>query len=146
LAKLRRGEASASVFVAGKPARLFSTIPADSGLHFLPLPLTPALVETYLPSRLTAEDYPALVPAGSSVDTLAVGAVLAVYAWAPGTERHRKLATFAEAFVARFDAFQNPPRHPKWREVSLEAGVPGWTRFDPRATSARAQGRPVPLR
>jgi len=29
----------------------------------------------------------------------------------------------------RWDTFQHPPYHPKWRDVNLAATVPGWTRF-----------------
>ncbi|WP_338661847.1 TAXI family TRAP transporter solute-binding subunit [Pararoseomonas sp. SCSIO 73927] len=131
LDRLRRGEIAALVYVAGKPARLFSGIPAESGLHFLRLPMTPALIETYLPAGLGHEAYPGLVPEGAPVETLAVGAVMAVYAWAPGTERFRKVAGFVQVFRDRFERFLRPPRHPKWREVNLEAQVPGWVRFDP---------------
>lgn len=131
LTKLRNGEIGASVYVAGKPARLYAGIPPGSGLRFVPIPATPALLETYLPSSLSSADYPNLVPAGSEVETIAVGAVMAVYAWQPGTERYRKVARFVHAFTRRFDEFLRPPRHPKWREVNLAAQVPGWTRFDP---------------
>ncbi|SHI97069.1 TRAP transporter solute receptor, TAXI family [Roseomonas rosea] len=131
LERLRRGEIAALVYVAGKPARLFAGLGAEAGLRFLPLPMAPALMETYLPSRLGHEQYPALVPEGAPVETLAVGAVMAVYAWAPGTERFRKVASFVEALHARFEQFLRPPRHPKWREVNLEAQVPGWVRFNP---------------
>jgi TRAP transporter TAXI family solute receptor len=141
LTKLQRGEIAAMVFVAGKPARLFAGVPADSGLRFLPLPPTPALLETYLPGSLAAADYPTLIPGGESVETIAVGAVMAVYAWPPGTERHRKVARFVEALQANFDAFLRPPRHPKWREVNLAAQVPGWVRFD-----HGAQARQMPQR
>lgn len=130
LAKLRRGEIAAMVFVAGKPARLFAGIEPGSGLRFLPIPPTPALLETYLPTTLGAADYPNLIPAGGTVETIAVGAVMAVYAWAPGTERHRKVSRFVVALNEKFDQFLRPPRHPKWREVNLAAQVPGWTRFD----------------
>lgn len=130
LEKLRRGEIAALVYVAGKPARLFSAIPPGSGLKFLPFEMTPELLETYLPARISAADYPALLPEGGAVDTIAVGAVMAVYGWAPDTERHRKVAHFIERFFSRFDAFLVPPRHPKWREVNLAAEVPGWRRFD----------------
>ncbi|MBC9206261.1 TAXI family TRAP transporter solute-binding subunit [Roseomonas aerophila] len=130
LTRLRQGEIAAMVFIAGKPARLFSGVPAGSGLHFLPIAATPALIETYLPSTLGAADYPGLVPQGKSVETIAVGAVMAVYAWQPGTERHRKVARFVEAFQSRFPAFLQAPRHPKWKEVNLAAQVPGWTRFN----------------
>jgi uncharacterized protein len=136
LERLRRGEIAALVYVAGKPARLFATLggspgPAMDGLHFLNIEMTPALLETYLPAQLTHAQYPALVPEDAPVDTAAVGAVMAVYAWRPGTERHRKVARFVEALAARFEVFQRPPRHPKWREVNLAAQVPGWTRFAP---------------
>lgn len=129
LERLRRGEIAAMAFVAGQPARLFSAIPPGSGLRFLEVPMTPALLETYLPSRLTPARYPNLVPEGAGVETLAVGAVMAVYAWQPGTERHRKVARFIDAFFTRFEEFQRPPRHAKWLEVNLAAQVPGWTRF-----------------
>ncbi|WP_270933777.1 TAXI family TRAP transporter solute-binding subunit [Falsiroseomonas oryzae] len=129
LERLRTGEIAAMAFVAGQPARIFAQLPQGSGLRFLPLPLTPALLDTYLPARLTAARYPTLVPEGQEVETLAVGAAMAVYAWQPGTERHRKVARFVEAFFARFDEFRRPPRHAKWLEVNLAAQVPGWTRF-----------------
>ena len=37
LEKLRQGEISALVYVAGKPARLFQNIRPDENLHFLPI-------------------------------------------------------------------------------------------------------------
>ncbi len=141
LTKLQRGEIAAIVFVAGKPARLFTGIPAGTGLQLLPIPATPALIETYLPSSFATADYPALIPAGTSVETIAVGAVMAVYAWQPGSERHRKVARFVEAFQAKFDQFLRAPRHPKWREVNLAAQVPGWVRFDHQATTPRPPRR-----
>ncbi len=137
LEQLRRGEIAALVYVAGKPARLFSGIPADSRLRLLPVPATPALLETYLPSTLSPVDYPTLVT-GAPVETIAVGAVMAAYAWPAGTERHRKVARFVEAFFEKFPAFLRPPRHPKWREVNLAAQVPGWTRFGPAAARVAA--------
>ncbi|MGH7211043.1 MAG: TAXI family TRAP transporter solute-binding subunit, partial [Acetobacteraceae bacterium] len=85
LEKLRRGDIAAIVYVVGKPARLFTPLPADSGLHFLAIPLKDALLDTYLPAQLRHADYPALVPDGKPVDTVAVGAVMAVYNWQPNT-------------------------------------------------------------
>ena len=128
LAKLKRGEIAALVYVAGKPARLFTDV-GDSGLHLLSIPLDAALLEAYLPSRFEHADYPALVPEGATVETVAVGAVMAVYNWTPGTERYARLARFVEAFFNSLEALQSPPHHPKWRQVSLSAQVPGWTRF-----------------
>ena len=129
LQRLRSGEIAAILYVAGKPARLFSNIGADTGLHFLPIPPTAELLQTYLPSQLGHDIYPNLVPEGPPVETLAVGAVLAAFGWQPGTERHRKVVRFYEAFTAKFDEFLHPPRHPKWREVNLAAQVPGWKKF-----------------
>jgi hypothetical protein len=34
-----------------------------------------------------------------------------------------------DAFFTKFPAFQNPPFHPKWKEVSLSAPLADWTRF-----------------
>ncbi|WP_237215333.1 TAXI family TRAP transporter solute-binding subunit [Falsiroseomonas oryziterrae] len=130
MGRLQRGEIAALMFIAGKPARLFSTLPAGTGLHFVPIRPTAALMETYLPGSLTAADYPTLIAGEEAVETIAVGAVMAVYAHAPGSDRYRKVARFVEALHARFDEFLRPPRHPKWREVNLAAQLPGWTRFD----------------
>ena len=34
-----------------------------------------------------------------------------------------------DAFFTKFPIFQNPPFHPKWKEVSLSAPLAGWQRF-----------------
>jgi uncharacterized protein len=129
LDKLRRGEIAALVYVTGKPASLFRDIKPEEGLHFLALPLDAGLLDTYLPSQLGHGDYPALVPEGAAVDTVAVGAVMAVYNWAPRTDRYAKVARFVDAFFEKFPALLEPSRHPKWKEVNLAAEVPDWTRF-----------------
>src|SRR6185437_4530112 len=43
LEKLKQGELAAIVFVTGQPSRLFSSVAADSGLHFLSVPSTDKL-------------------------------------------------------------------------------------------------------
>ena len=129
LEKLKTGQIAAMVYVAGKPARLFSTLDAASGLHFLPVPMTPALLDTYLPSSLGHDVYPGLVAPGGDVYTIAVGAVMAVYGWPANTDRYKRVARFVNDFFDKFEAFQRPPRHPKWKEVNIAAQVPGWTRF-----------------
>lgn len=140
LDKLRRGEIAAIVFVAGRPASLFASIPADSGLHFLPMPPSAALLETYLPAELSNDSYPALIPAGAPVETMAVGAVMACFTWPQNSERGRAVTRFTETFFERFEQFLRPPRHPKWREVNLAAQVPGWTRL-PAAVAALERSR-----
>ena len=50
-------------------------------------------------------------------------------ATAPNTDRYRKVALFVDNFFTKFPAFQNPPFHPKWKEVSLSAPLQGWQRL-----------------
>ncbi len=137
LRQLMDGGIAALVYVAGSPAGLFASVPAASGLRFLPLPATAALLESYLPSQLSDHDYPALIAAGQAVDTLAVGAVMAAYAWPSGSERYARIQRFIAALSDKFAQFQRPPRHPKWKEVNLAAQVPGWTRFGSSPVSGR---------
>jgi len=128
LEKLKKGEIAALVYVAGKPTRLFANLKAEDGVRFVAVPQAGDLMETYLPSRLTKEDYPGLV-GDAGVETVAVGAVMAVYNWPAETERHRRVKRFVDAFFADFGKFLEAPRHPKWKEVNLAAQVPGWQRF-----------------
>ena len=133
LGRLSRGEIAALAYVAGKPVKLLARLSeADAaGLKLLPVPLDPALLDTYLPARIGRDDYPALLAAEGGIDTFAVPTMLAVYAWQPGTERFDNLARFIPALFEQLPTLQKPPFHPKWRDVSLRSQVPGWTRFAP---------------
>ena len=57
--------------------------------------------------------------------------MLAAYNWPPNTERYRRLARFVDAFFAKIGELQQPPFHPKWKEVALNAPLQGWIRFRP---------------
>jgi uncharacterized protein len=128
--ELEHGDIAAIIHVGGAPIPLIANIPGDSGLHFLSVPINQTLLsESYLPDQFTHANYPSLVPVGTTIPTIAVGDVMAVYAWPPHTERYAKVARFVDAFFSHFNEFLKPPRHPKWREVNLAAEVPGWTRF-----------------
>ncbi|MGA7807017.1 TAXI family TRAP transporter solute-binding subunit [Bradyrhizobium sp.] len=131
LEKMRTGEIAGIVHVTGKPTDLFTRFKPEPGFHFLPVPFSNNLLDYYVPTKLTSADYPNLIPPGQSVDTIAVPQVLAVYNWPPNTDRYGRVARFVEYFFDRFDQFQKPPFHPKWKEVNLSASVPGWTRFRP---------------
>lgn len=131
--KLRRGEIAAIAFVAGKPAPLFFGLDGKDGLHLLSVPLNPTITATFVPSRLTAQDYPGLVPPDQPVDTVAVGTVLAAANLPTASERYRNLANFVDAFFTRFQSLTEPGHHPKWREVNLAAELPGFVRFAPAA-------------
>jgi hypothetical protein len=72
-----------------------------------------------------------LLQGNDRIDTIAVPAVLAVYNWQKNSDRYNKVQRFVQYLFTRFDKFQHPPYHPKWRDVNLAATVPGWTRFAP---------------
>ena len=127
--KLKTGEIAATVLIAGKPAASMLKLRAADGFRFLPVPFAKQLQDEYLPAVLGNADYPGLVESGHEISTVAVGAVLIAYNWPRDTDRYRRIAKFVDAFFPRLAEFQEPPRHPKWRETNLAAVVPGWTRF-----------------
>jgi TRAP transporter TAXI family solute receptor len=127
---LKKGELDAVIAVGGKPYKSVSAFKDDRDrFHFVPVDYAKPLQGDYLPAVLTAKDYPNLIAEGERVDTIAVPAVLAAYNWAPNTDRYRKLALFVDAFFTKFPTFQNPPFHPKWKEVSLSAPLQDWQRL-----------------
>src|SRR5438132_6309581 len=115
--KLKSGELAALVRVIGKPIEFFTKIPANSGLHLVPIPFSKTFADYYTLGEFTGADYPTLVPEGGTTDTLAVPAVLAAFNWAKNTERYRRVQRFTEALFTKWDKFRQPPRHPKWRDV-----------------------------
>jgi hypothetical protein len=82
------------------------------GLHFVPVPYPAPLMADYLPSKLTHDDYPDLIPTGQSVDTIAVSAVLIAFNW-PKTnaDRYRRVQRFV-----RKGAVQSGGGAPRQRE------------------------------
>src|SRR5579864_2766089 len=127
--KLKTGEIDAVIVVGGKPYKSVSNFNNDGRFHLVKVDYEKPLQGDYLPATLTSKDYPNLIAEGESVDTIAVPALLAAYNWAPNTDRYRKLTNFVDAFFTKFPQFQNPPFHPKWKEVSLSAPLPGWQRL-----------------
>jgi TRAP transporter TAXI family solute receptor len=128
--KLKRGELDAVIAVQGAPSRAVSQVKGDN-LHFVPIEYSAPLQGDYLPSVLKAEDYPSLMAPGERVDTVAVPAILAAYNWPANTDRYRKVEHFVQVFFEKFPNFQQPPFHPKWKEVVLGAPLKGWERFRP---------------
>jgi TRAP transporter TAXI family solute receptor len=122
----------AVVVVGGKPYKSVSSFNNDGRFHLVTVDYPKQLQGDYLPATLTSADYPNLIAKDEPpVDTIAVPAALAAYNWAPKSDRYRKLTLFVDAFFTKFPQFQKPPFHPKWKEVSLAAPLPGWTRFRP---------------
>ncbi len=128
LEKMRAGQLDAVIVCGGKPYKSVSSF-KDDRFHLVTVDYDKPLQSDYLPATLSSKDYPNLIADGEKVDTIAVPAVLAAYNWAPNTDRYRKLANFVDAFFAKFPTFQNPPFHPKWKEVSLSAPLAGWNRL-----------------
>jgi TRAP transporter TAXI family solute receptor len=127
--KVKSGEIAATVLIGGKPTAAFAKLQAEPNMKLLPVPYTEALETGYFPAKLTHEDYPGVIPEGQVVDTIAVGAILACYAWPSNTDRYRRVAKFTETFLSKFEEFRKPPRHAKWRETNISTPVKGWKRF-----------------
>ena len=130
--EMRKGDSyAATVWVSSKPLQPFLKGNWPPGFKFLSVPYTDAL-EYYLPAELEHEDYPAIIPQGQKVSTIAVPAVLAVYDWPEDTDRHRRMVKFVDYLFERLPTLQKEPGfHKSWKDVNLGASVPGWTRFKP---------------
>jgi TRAP transporter TAXI family solute receptor len=126
--KLKSGEIAAAIVVTGKPAPVLAMLKDTTGLKLLAVPYAKQLEADYYPGTLTHEDYPALVPKGQSVDTVAVCAVLVSFNWNGDNARYRKTAKFVDRLFTNFDALMKPPHHPKWREVNFAATLEEWRR------------------
>ncbi len=126
---IRSGEVAGLLGVVSKPVDFWSKIPADSGLHLLPVPYSKIFADLYVVGDFTNADYPNLIAPGQRIDTIAVPSVLAVYNWPKNSDRFRRVERFVQYLFNRWDRLTQPPFHPRWREVNLAATVPGWTRF-----------------
>jgi len=108
---------------------LFRDVGTEEDLRFIAIPAMDALLDTYLPATLASTEYPTLISAGESVETIAVGAVMAVYGWPRNSERYQRVSHFVESLFLRFSQLLQPPRHAKWKEVNLAAQLPSRARF-----------------
>ncbi|MBB4425233.1 TRAP-type uncharacterized transport system substrate-binding protein [Bradyrhizobium sp. CIR48] len=129
---LRTGDLSAALLVSGKPLSFLTQVSQLDGIHLLPIPyFNELLQQDYLPSTFRHKDYPNLIAAEASVDTIAIKSALFAYNWPSGNERFRLLEFFVQTLFTRFPEFLGDAHHPKWREVNLAAQLPGWRRFRP---------------
>ncbi len=129
LQKLQSGEIDAIARVVMKPIDFFSKIPPNSGLHLVNIPFTKMFEDYYTLGEFTKEDYPNLLQGKDRIDTIAVPAVLAVFNWPTKSDHYKRVERLVQYLFTRWDTFQHPPYHPKWRDINLAATVPGWTRF-----------------
>jgi TRAP transporter TAXI family solute receptor len=126
--RLKQEVISAAVIVSGKPSPLIAGIPADLGLHLLPVTFGASLQEAYLPTRFEAGDYPNLIEGSEEVPTVASGMALLAAKGKNDPSAQIRIARFVDTLFPRFAELQASDRHPKWREVNLAATLPGLSR------------------
>jgi TRAP-type uncharacterized transport system substrate-binding protein len=129
LEQLRRGEIAGVVFVTAKPVDAFVKGKWDDGYKFLSVDFGPKFQDYYIAASLDSADYPALIPKGQRIATIAVPTVLAVFSWRPGSPRYKRVARFVDDLFSRIDKLQSPGFDPKWKDVNPAARVPGLDRF-----------------
>ena len=129
--KIIDGEVDAYITSTGKVFPLARNLIKNENraLHLVTIPYDRRLQDLYLPTTLSSEEYPNLLSAGETIETLAASQLLVSFNWPENSERYKKVARFVDAFFAKIDEFQKPPRHPKWSESSIVATIPGWQRF-----------------
>ena len=126
--KVKSGEIAATILIAGKPTGSFGKFKLEPGMTLLPVPYTEALEQDYFPAKLTNDDYPNLIPKGSSVDTIAVASVLAVLQLAarhgplsPRRAVHRRLLLQVRGIPEAGAARQMEGGQPRLHAARLEA-------------------------
>ncbi len=128
--KIVDGQADAYIGSTGKVFGLLRAVKnEDRRLHLVSVPYDSRLQDLYLPTTLSSDDYPNMLAPGETIDTIAASDLLVTFNWPEKTERYHRVANFVNAFFSKFDEFRKPPRHPKWKEASITATIPGWTRF-----------------
>jgi TRAP-type uncharacterized transport system substrate-binding protein len=128
--KIVDGQADAYIGSTGKIFGLLRAVKnEDHKLHLVTVPYDKRLQDLYLPTTLSSDDYPNMLAPGETIDTIAASDLLVTFNWPENSERYRRVANFVNAFFSKFDEFRKPPRHPKWKEASITATIPGWTRF-----------------
>lgn len=138
--RLKQGKISAVVIVGGKPSPVVSGVPANLGIHLLPIPFGASLEAAYLPTRFEQGDYPNLIQAGGELATVATGMVLLAAKAKNDPGSAERVASFVDTLFPRFAELQASDRHPKWREVNLAASLPGFKRT--RAAETWLANRP----
>ena len=132
--KTKSKEIDAIIRVTGKPFEgTEKLLNIDPNLKMIPIPFTEKLIDTaYFPTMLNHIDYPRIISSNEQIPTIAVHAILGVFNWKAGTERHRRLRKFTDIFFSNYNQIlKRPGRHPKWSQVNLAAKLAGWKRFRP---------------
>jgi TRAP transporter TAXI family solute receptor len=126
--QLTQGAIAAAVIVGAKPTPLIAEIPAGSGLQLLPIEFGASLENAYLPTGFDHDDYPNLIEMETEIPSVATGVVLLTAASKDDQGHADRVARLVDTVFSRFGELKKDGRHPKWREINLAAGLPGWTR------------------
>jgi TRAP-type uncharacterized transport system substrate-binding protein len=127
--QMKRGEIAGVVFITSKPIDAFLKGKWDPGFKFLPVSYDAKFEDYYLPTSIDAADYPNLLANGERVATIAVPTILTAYNWRNNNDRYRRVSRFVEHLFGRIDKLQAPGFDAKWKDVNLNAKVPGLERF-----------------
>lgn len=145
LQQIKAGQLDAIIRATASPMKDLDD-KLDPAVHkFIPIPLEDALIESHLPAKLTHRHYPKSIPEGQSVETVAIGVILAAYSWPAGTDRYRRVAMFTDALFSNIGKLlADKERHPKWDDVNLAASLPGWKRFPAAEEWLKKHGQTLP--
>lgn len=129
LERVRSGQIAATLIMSGRPNPLLDEIRNGGPLKFIEIPFSDALPKTYFPIELTSADYPDLILPGQTIKTIATPSIMMVYDFPESNPRRAKITRFIDAFLGRLSDLQQPPRHPRWRDVNLGAAIAGLERY-----------------
>jgi len=118
---------AAVVFITSKPVDASLKGKWPPGFHFLSVPMED--YSFYLPATLTSVDYPTFIAKDQEIQTIAVPTILAAFNWPKGSNRYGRVARLVDSLFGRLETLQGPGYHPKWKDVVLNAQVPGLGRF-----------------
>jgi TRAP-type uncharacterized transport system substrate-binding protein len=145
LQQIKAGQLDAIIRATASPMKDLDD-KLDPAVHkFIAIPLEDALIESHLPAKLLHKHYPKSIPEGQSVETVAIGVILAAYSWPANSDRYRRVAKFTDALFSNIGKLlADKERHPKWDDVNLAARLPGWKRFPAAEEWLQKHGQTLP--
>lgn len=129
LSRVRSGQIAATLIMSGRPNPLLDEVRTAGSLRLIDIPFSDDLPKAYFPIELTSADYPDLILPDKPVSTIATPSIMVVYNFPDGNPRRAKVTRFIDAFLGRLPDLQQPPRHPRWRDVNLGAAIAGMERY-----------------
>jgi TRAP-type uncharacterized transport system substrate-binding protein len=126
---LATGKVDALVAIGARASKNLAEFGHSGNFHLLALPWTPAVAALYSPARLASADYPFLIHADESVNTLSAGMALLALNAEASSAHEEKLGPFVTQFLTHFDSLGGAADSAAWRDVNLAAGADSWPRI-----------------